>query len=197
MLHTRNDIEKNPLTTPQKLPMQATFQTKPSHNVFKEGNWGHRKHPPLKSWQHQQLHSLNSLCLKHKPWLLHLTKKNQIPMHKKQNKRKSHMNKHLGFIISKAKAYLKVQEEWHMGLFCFRSKGQTSNSSELCHPRLVPLKLQTCDEPIEVVNSKNSGQSREPIVPRNFRNPVHSFNTRPFQGPIRKRTQMGLSLFRD
>jgi len=67
--------------------MQATLQTKPSDNVFKERNWSHRMHPPFKSWQHQQLHSLNSLRLKHKPRFLHLKhppiKERQV--HEKQN----------------------------------------------------------------------------------------------------------------
>ena len=51
-----------------------------------------------------------------------------------------------------------------MCLFHFCSKGQTSHGSELCHPELVFLECEACDEPIKVIHGENSGQSREPIV---------------------------------
>jgi len=60
------------LTAPEKLPVKMSFQSKPSYNVIQKGEWGHGMHLPFEGGQHQQLRSLNSLCLKHILSVLHL-----------------------------------------------------------------------------------------------------------------------------
>lgn len=96
-LLTRNYREKQMLTSPQEFPMQVVFKSKPSYNVVKEGNWGYRIHPPLKSRKYKELHSLYSLGLKNILGILHLKHKNnhRLIIGKLKQNSFRHFNKHM------------------------------------------------------------------------------------------------------
>lgn len=66
------------LTGPQEFIMQVALQSKSPNNMVKERDWGHRVHPPLKSREHKQLHSLNGFRLEHILRICHLKKIRQI-----------------------------------------------------------------------------------------------------------------------
>lgn len=59
-----------------------------------------------------------------------------------------------------------------MGLLHFGSKRDGSNGSELGHPRLISLKLETRQKPVEVINGENGGEGREGVMGIDLQHPL-------------------------
>lgn len=70
---TSGDRKEVALAPAEELPVEVVLQSKPPNDVVKEREGGHWVHLPFECGEHQKLHSLYHLCLKHTLCSPHLT----------------------------------------------------------------------------------------------------------------------------
>lgn len=169
LIITWNNREKQIFAGSEKFPVDVSLQSKPSYYVIKKWKRGDWIHPPFQPRKDQKLHFLDCFCLENKfrPLNLQIQNNNLDPEMHGRITRSGKCNE--------SSTYLKIQEKRDMSFLNFSSEREASNSSKLHHPWLFLSKTQAWKESVEIIDSKNGSQSREPIMGIYFQNPFNSF----------------------